>query len=37
MMGPLLDVCDDPPSFGLVPAAIELLGGDAKLHDQIAG
>ena len=37
MAGPLLDVCDDLPSVGLVPAPVKLLGGEAELHDQVAG
>ena len=37
MAGPLLDVCDDLPGIGLVPAPIKLLGGEAELHDQVAG
>ena len=37
MAGPLLDICDDPPGIGLVPAPVKLLGGEAELHDQIAG
>jgi hypothetical protein len=37
MAGPLLDVRDDPPSIGLVPAPVELLSGKAELHNQIAG
>ena len=37
MAGPLLDVGDDPPGVGLVPAPVQLLGGEAELHDQIAG
>ena len=37
MAGPLLDICDDPPGIGLVPAPVKLLGGEAELHDQVAG
>ena len=37
MAGPLLDVCDDLSGIGLVPAPIEPLGGEAELHDQVAG
>jgi len=32
-----LDVCDDLPGMGLVLASIQLLGGQAKLDDEIAG
>jgi hypothetical protein len=37
MPAPLLDVSDDPPGLGLVPAPVKLLGGQTELHDQIAG
>jgi hypothetical protein len=37
MADPLLDVCDNPPGVGLVPAAVQLLGGKAELHNQVAG
>jgi hypothetical protein len=37
MAGPLLDICDDPPGVGLVPPPIQLLGGEAELHNQVAG
>ena len=37
MTPPLLDIGDDPPGIGLVPAPVELLGGEAELHDEIAG
>jgi len=35
MAGPLLDVCDDPPCVGLVPAPVQLLGGKAELHKEV--
>ena len=34
---PLLDICNYPTGMGLEPAAIELLGHQAELHDEIAG
>ena len=37
MADPLLDIGDDPPSIGLVPAPVELLGGETELDDEIAG
>ena len=37
MTAPLLDVRNDPPRLGLVPAPVKLLGGEAELHNQIAG
>ncbi len=37
MAGPLLDICDDPPGVGLIPAPVKLLGSKAELHNQIAG
>ena len=37
MAGPLLDICDDPSRVGLVPAPVQLLGGEAELHNQVAG
>ena len=37
MADPLLDVGDDPPGIGLVPAPVKLLGGEAELDDKIAG
>ncbi len=37
MANPLLDVGDDPPCIGLVPAPVKLLGGEAELHNQVAG
>ena len=37
MAGPLLDICDDPPGVGLVPAPVKLLGGEAELHNEVAG
>jgi len=33
----LLDVGDHLPGIGLVPAAIELLGGKSELNHEIAG
>ena len=32
-----LDVRDDLPGIGLVPAPIEVLGGQPELDDEIAG
>ena len=32
-----LDVGDDLPGIGLVPAAVKLLGGQAELDDEVAG
>ena len=37
MADPLLDVGDDLPGIGLVPAPVKLLGGEAELHDEVAG
>jgi hypothetical protein len=37
MADPLLDIGDNPPSIGLVPAPVKLLGGEAELHNQVAG
>ena len=37
MPAPLLDIGDHPPRIGLVPASVKFLGGEAELHDQIAG
>ena len=37
MPAPLLDIGDDPPGIGLVPAPVKFLGGQTELHDQIAG
>jgi hypothetical protein len=31
-----LDVRDDPPRIGLVPAPVTLLGGEAELRNQVA-
>ena len=36
MEDPLLDVGDDLPGIGLVPAPIEVLGGQAQLDDEVA-
>ncbi len=33
----LLNVDDDLPGLGLVPAPIELLGNDTELDDEVAG
>jgi hypothetical protein len=33
---PLLDIRDDLASIGLVPAAIEVLGRDPELDDEVA-
>ena len=33
----LLDVGDDLPGIGLVPAPVEVLGDDAELDDEVAG
>jgi hypothetical protein len=32
-----LDVSDDLPGIGLVPAPIEVLGDQAELNDEVAG
>ena len=32
-----LDVREDLPGIELIPAAVKLLGGEAELHDKIAG
>ncbi len=37
MMNPPLDVGQNLPGIGLVPAPIEVLGGEPKLDDEIAG
>ena len=37
MADPLLDVGDDPPSIGLVPASVKPLSGEAELDNEIAG
>ena len=37
MSAPLLDISDDPPGIGLVPAPVKFLGGQTELHDQVAG
>jgi hypothetical protein len=37
MADSLLDVGDHLPAIGLVPAPIEILGGDAELNYEIAG
>ena len=34
---PALNIFDDPPGIALVPGAVERLGGDAELHDEVAG
>ena len=36
-MHSLLDIGDRPPGIGLIPAAIELLGGEPELDHEIAG
>jgi hypothetical protein len=36
MADPLLNVCNEPPAIGLVPAPVELLRSEAELHNQIA-
>jgi hypothetical protein len=36
MADPLLNVCNEPPAIGLVPAPVELLRSEAELHYQIA-
>ncbi len=33
----LLDIRDDPPGIGLERAPLEVLDGQAELHDEIAG
>ena len=35
MLNPALDVADDPSGIALIPAAVERLGGDAELDDEI--
>ena len=37
MPDPPLDIRDDLPGIGLVPAPVEVLGRDTKLDDEIAG
>jgi hypothetical protein len=37
MLDAALDVPDAPAGVALVPAAIELLGGSPKLHDEVGG
>ena len=32
-----LHIRDDLTGIGLVPAAVEVLGGDAELDDEVAG
>jgi hypothetical protein len=36
MADPLLNICNEPPGIGLVPAPVELLRSEAELHNQIA-
>ncbi len=35
MLNPALDVADDPSGIALIPAAVERLGGDAELDDEV--
>ena len=37
MPDPALDVGDDLPGIGFVPAPVEVLGDDAELDDEVAG
>jgi hypothetical protein len=37
MAGPLLDVRDNAPSIGLVPASVKALSGESELDNEIAG
>ena len=37
MFDAALNVFDDPPGIALVPCAVERLGGDPELHDEVAG
>ena len=32
-----LDVRDDLPGIGLIPAPVQVLGGEAELDDEVAG
>jgi hypothetical protein len=36
MPDPPLDICNDLPGIGFVPASIEVFGGKAKLNDEVA-
>jgi hypothetical protein len=37
MLDPTLDIGDVPAGIALVPGAVELLSGRAKLYEQVAG
>ena len=37
MLDAALDVADPPAGIALVPGAVEVLGGDPELHDEVAG
>ena len=37
MVDPFLDIGDDLPGIGFVPAPIEVLGDNAELNDEVAG
>jgi hypothetical protein len=36
MLNPSLEVADGPSGVAFIPAAVERLGGDAKLNDEVA-